>query len=546
MSAESAGGFLSAMKAGGVEAEETSRALMMMSKAGQRMEMSMEHATKGVSANAGMFVKFGIDINQGPERALMRMSKLAHDGKLKAQDLMILFRMQGESARKMMNVMKKGPKHLHEEVEEMRKLGIATQANVDMQARIKGTQNRIKELWEKIQLVVGVRLLPVIDKLLQGVEGQLKGWVEGAAKFGSVLGKFLDQHLTTVVQISKVMAANFALMKATGTGMGGWAGKIGGKAMSLAMPGAAVAGAATAPVYARNRPAAPAPPMSAGIAPRIVRMRVGDTAMSSPRAATAVLRAASAPGKGMDLGAKAAVGVWGAARSAGASIVAGLVSVGRTLLSIGRFLVVGAAFAGVIALIVAAVQMITNNTDAVRTYIMEFWDKFKARVSVIGEMLGKAFGGFGPNGEVGSFFGKLVPAIIGTLGTAVDGILAVIQTIILVIAQLREHFLDAITSPVATFANAWAEANRRTADMVKRQEAEKTAAVIAERTARRSEAPDKRDKQPMTVFNNSKFDITQKFAEGFDPDRIAVAFTNDLASLADRKMQSGFSPLFGV
>jgi hypothetical protein len=47
-------------------------------------------------------------------------------------------------------------------------------------------------------------------------------------------------------------------------------------------------------------------------------------------------------------------------------------------------------------------------------------------------------------------------------------------------------------------------------------------------------------------FRNSRFDIKQEFAEGFDPDRVAAAFANDLASLGERKTQSGFAPLLAV
>ncbi len=47
-------------------------------------------------------------------------------------------------------------------------------------------------------------------------------------------------------------------------------------------------------------------------------------------------------------------------------------------------------------------------------------------------------------------------------------------------------------------------------------------------------------------FRGSKFDITQKFAEGFDPDRIAVAFAQDVGSVGEQKLQSGHEPLFGV
>lgn len=42
-------------------------------------------------------------------------------------------------------------------------------------------------------------------------------------------------------------------------------------------------------------------------------------------------------------------------------------------------------------------------------------------------------------------------------------------------------------------------------------------------------------------FRNSRFDIKQAFAEGFDMDRIASAFSSDLAKLAEHSVQSGLS-----
>lgn len=43
-------------------------------------------------------------------------------------------------------------------------------------------------------------------------------------------------------------------------------------------------------------------------------------------------------------------------------------------------------------------------------------------------------------------------------------------------------------------------------------------------------------------FRNSRFDIKQNFAEGFDPGRVAVAFANDLSSLGERKTMSNYGP----
>ena len=45
-------------------------------------------------------------------------------------------------------------------------------------------------------------------------------------------------------------------------------------------------------------------------------------------------------------------------------------------------------------------------------------------------------------------------------------------------------------------------------------------------------------------FRYSRFDITQKFAEGFDPDRIAAVFASDLEAMAEQRLDSGISPAF--
>lgn len=62
-------------------------------------------------------------------------------------------------------------------------------------------------------------------------------------------------------------------------------------------------------------------------------------------------------------------------------------------------------------------------------------------------------------------------------------------------------------------------------------------------------APDNaRDRQPTPHvgqdFRYSRFDIRQAFSEGFSPDRVASAFAEDLAGLAENRLQSGFQPGF--
>jgi hypothetical protein len=47
-------------------------------------------------------------------------------------------------------------------------------------------------------------------------------------------------------------------------------------------------------------------------------------------------------------------------------------------------------------------------------------------------------------------------------------------------------------------------------------------------------------------FRYSRFDITQRFAEGFSPDRVASAFADELQALSENRLESGFQPAFST
>ncbi len=66
----------------------------------------------------------------------------------------------------------------------------------------------------------------------------------------------------------------------------------------------------------------------------------------------------------------------------------------------------------------------------------------------------------------------------------------------------------------------------------------------AESTARGPAKHKATPKKEVYDFRYSKFDIRQEFAEGFDPDRIAVAFASDLARLGEMKAAAVYAPLF--
>lgn len=76
---------------------------------------------------------------------------------------------------------------------------------------------------------------------------------------------------------------------------------------------------------------------------------------------------------------------------------------------------------------------------------------------------------------------------------------------------------------------------------------ENTAATTtATRTANRPTPTQRGGSRTHNDFRNSRFDITQRFAEGFDPDRVAVAFTDQLEAAATQRLDSGLNPLFSI
>jgi hypothetical protein len=60
----------------------------------------------------------------------------------------------------------------------------------------------------------------------------------------------------------------------------------------------------------------------------------------------------------------------------------------------------------------------------------------------------------------------------------------------------------------------------------------------------RPHAPDARRPSVHQDFRYSRFDITQKFADGFSPERVAAAFVGDLESMASQQLASGYGLAF--
>lgn len=66
--------------------------------------------------------------------------------------------------------------------------------------------------------------------------------------------------------------------------------------------------------------------------------------------------------------------------------------------------------------------------------------------------------------------------------------------------------------------------------------------MMAEKKTKDTE--DKEHKGTTMDFRGSKFEITQNFAEGFDPNRVAVTFQSELIKSGEKRIDSNLRPLY--
>lgn len=556
MTAENAGGLVDAMESVGIGTSEATRALMMMSRAGARAAMTGRGMRQNTAGMGREYKRLGIDM-QNPEKAMFRMSELVKSHRIDQAKVGLLMRVQGDTARKLTNMLMQGPEALKAQMKEYAKLGIATQANVDRQERIRLLGLKIGSSWENIQRIIGVQLLPVVEDLMSRLSKTLEAWVPYAQKFGENLSMWLHEHLDTVKQVTKVLLLNFTLMKLTGTGMIGWGQKALGGFGRMALGG----GVVTAAAGAASGGAAPA----IGLMTRLMgigKMHVGTAAKT---AAGSIATATKAAGVGFATRVRgeftAIKEVLGArfgrqkvmdpdvlpvkfksffTRDIGPVFARARPFFAQAL----RFVGTAAVLAIVIASIVKAVQLIRANVDGIGTYVQETFGTIIARFQVIADMFDVTFG---EGSALGEFFHKFVFGVVMVFADVLDAQVHLLQTIMETIRFIVKFPMAAIKEGLPqVFARAWDYTEQQTREKQRVRGIEEAVKLGEYRKQKALEATKERETAPYNDFRNSRFDITQKFAEGFDPDRIALSFTSDLAALGERKLQSGFSPLYAV
>jgi len=533
-------GVLEAMNKVNIGVMEAQNTITVMSVKMARYRMEVERTGSAQSDSARIIKSMGVTAEMGVEESFRRMAVLAEQQKLKLSDLVIGFEMERAVATKLIRMLQQGPEALTATMDALRQRGIAVTAdNIEAFGRFEQAQIAIKSAWDRIFIVVAGKVYPVLTDLMNDISDKIDEWSVKAGEWGSNMARWMGDHLGKAILVGKILAANALLVKFTGMGMGGQLARFGrwGKGF-------------------------------------IGRGQERAFGMFAPTTATAAYR-------------EQYRATWRSQRGAMAAPTEFIPSVMQTI--VGTFYTINPlviAIAGAAAAAALAARAFHRNVWGLRDSIEDIF----ARIDYLLQPTVMALDqieGIDPGGifqEIADIFGvvflkpveiylrytELFIKFVRTLGTVLGEYPSLLDAIWIGLKRLLVRFYNANVDLInkLTFGRLALErkalpepvGEQTFVERFKRVwghlSAEADAAAKAARLAREEEAaraapgaggaPREREKAPYNDFRGSRFDIKQSFAEGFDPDRIAVAFTNDLATLGERRMQSALAPVGAV
>lgn len=201
---------------------------------------------------------------------------------------------------------------------------------------------------------------------------------------------------------------------------------------------------------------------------------------------------------------------------------------GSTALMTGTVLLAFAAIAGAIYLFV---KMVENNTFGIRDALDKVWRKLQDLYEQIRPM--------------GAQLWAAIQPIIDDFKLLAKS--AIASTIAMVVAQLQifagqvaviTKFLDSTVGKIV--GPGFLQQVGKFRQMMNGGDDDDVPSI-----ADKVKPPP--DKNPGTNmdFRGSRFEITQNFAQGFDPNRVAVSFQSNLTKIGERRLDSGLRPAFG-
>jgi len=511
IAADRVGGISNAMEESGVAADEVEGIMARMVQRGTKLE-------EGNKAAANLAKKYGINLKEGPEKSLVAMSKAVVNSGLDAGQIGRALNVSAKSAAGMIDMLGKGPEVVKKMIEDgtLANSAFNEQAMAGMQEYNEAT-SRIGIAWKRLTAGIMIKLAPALTKLADKFSSSISGWADKAERFGIFLVNHMETIITLAKTYAKIMMASYAMQKLSGGKM-----TMGG--------------------------------MVAGAGKWVTKGGAGKWVTKG--------------GGGLGLA------------SAGGSIMSffkGATALGPIIGMLGRLSIIG----GAIGLIVAAFKAFPEIAGRIKDHFSRIF----SALGKIGSSIAKMFSEDSPIGRGLAWLGEKLMSVFETVFGAIASVVEWISDRVERIAHWetkreqnlrrkaeediqRGEKIAAAQEKVKVITRELAGHRGKVTDEERKkfQEAEaalkrahklspelftgesKTrSAVEAQRKkfgGSLTGTPDKGD--TYQDFRGSRFDIKQEFAEGFDPDRIAVAFASDLASVGERRLQSGFAPLYTV
>lgn len=488
MTADNAHAMLDAFELSGVEAQIGERLITQMSRKSQQLEQGIAGANEQSKKLNDYYKKLGVNMKSGPMTVLQQMAGAAEKGKLSVSDLISKFGVPIRQSAQVMRMLQKGPEGIKKIIDDTKGGAdiIDEQALANFE-EMQQTSRNLKDSWEGLIGSVYKNLIPGITRVMNMVADGLNSWTPLVARFAG----FLEAHMTKIVAMAKMYAIYMTANKVLGAvGVsGGVKGVVGGINKYVGGAGEKIVG---------------------GLGGGLIKGVLG--------------------GQG---------GPFGAIINFLAKMTGG----------VGRLAAVGGALFAVIGLIYVILKNTSGATDRLKAGFGKVWEAIQ-RVRASLEII------FSPTAPLGKFL-----QVVG------NSLVWVFERVL----QIIELITDGIATIMLMLANVFGKhgmvggfkylAQHGVGESLMDADREITAKRQRERAMEASEGALKvhgnlnktiaqiiagSKAQVIQDFRGSRFDIKQQFAEGFDQDRIAAVFGNDLVKASERRLQSGFSPIFGV
>jgi len=530
--------FSSARKAG-VEYEQMKGVMFQLSRRGAMLEQTMAVSSgRTVPGLAKKFQRLGVDMTKGPVTAIENMAAAVKQGKVDTGELMSQFRIPQGAVNDFKEFLDKLDPAQLKKIRAGGVKGLIQEKDVDAFAAMEEAGHRVHDAWNRIKVLFLSRFLPILAETGRKFADSFEAAIPKVLSFADTLSSHMDEIVLAAKTFVAVMttkklldvlgpkgAIGGLLAQMAGFGGGGPKGMLGGLGSAVgglvSQVGAIVAGFAAAL------------PLLLAIAAAVYVVHRGYKYITESVDGTfeRIKFSFDLLGARFSNLTESLSSIW--------EKIAGLFGVDGTFSQfIGRLAML--SFEGIIT----GIDFFLRILRTVSSMTLELGDQLQwlwtnCIVDPVQRALtwvGKAFEGWG----------KVMKAVIYSLpgiGTAAQLLDAGKK-----VEVKTDQGWGALGPAKEMFVKHWMKTDAEDRRVALSMRAQRWGAEAADKinAATGPEAKDKRPPNTEMNFPNARFDITQNFAEGFDPDRIAVAFADDIAAMGEHKTMSGFTHPFAV